>query len=261
MKMPLIVAHRGDSRHAPENTLVAFRRAVDVGADGIEFDVRITSDGVAVVFHDSSLKRIAGRERKIASLTAAELREVDVGSWFNGRAPKFAEAAFKNEGVPTLAETLDLLKYYEGLIYIELKCRDADVERLSNAVCKVISDSPLFPRIVVKSFKLSVIPKVKELCPSVRTAALFAPKIKNILRKEKHLVRLAADIGADEISLHFALATEKLVKKAASRNLRVIIWTADNSLWIRRGFRLGLDAIITNDPARLLARRNELAAE
>ena len=258
--MPLIIAHRGDSAHAPENTLAAFQQAVDVGADGIEFDVRLTSDGVPVVFHDSSLKRIAGRERKIASLTSAELGKVDVGSWFNRNAPKFADAAFKNEGIPSLAQTLDLLKYYEGLVYIELKCKDDDAERLSKAVCKIISDSPLLPRIVVKSFKLSVIPHVKKFCPSVRTAALFAPKIKNFLRKEKHLVRLAADIGADEISLHFALATEKLMKKAASRNLRVIIWTADNPRWVRRGSRLGLAAIITNDPARLLARRNQLAA-
>jgi glycerophosphoryl diester phosphodiesterase len=258
--MPLIIAHRGDSAHAPENTLAAFKRAVEAGADGIEFDVRLTSDQVAVVFHDSSLERIAGREGKIANYTSAELSRMDIGTWFNRHTPKFAESAFKKEGIPTLAETLDLLKDFEGLVYIELKCKDADAQRLSKTVCEVISGSPLFPRIVVKSFKLSVIPHVKRFCPGVRTAALFAPKIKNILRKEKHLVQLAADVGADEISLHFTLATRKLMKKAAGRNLGVIIWTADNPRWVRRGLKLGLAAIITNDPARLLARRKELAA-
>jgi len=259
--MPLIIAHRGDSVHAPENTLAAFRLAVEAGAEGIELDVRLARDGVAVVFHDSSLDRIAGLEGKVVHYSSEQLRNMDVGTWFNRHTPKFADPAFESEYVPTLAETLEFLRGFEGLIYIELKCKDADAERLSKAVCDVLSSSPLLPRIVVKSFKLSVIPHVKKFCPSVRTAALFAPKIRNILRKDKHLLRLASDVGADEISLHFTLATRKLMRKAASRNLRVIIWTADNPRWVRRAMKLGIAAIITNDPARLLARRNELLAK
>ena len=73
--MPLIIAHRGASAHAPENTLAAFRRAVEAGADGIELDVRLARDGVAVVFHDSSLKRTAGRDDKLAHYTSSELRK------------------------------------------------------------------------------------------------------------------------------------------------------------------------------------------
>lgn len=259
--MTVIIAHRGNSVHAPENTLAAFRLAVEAGADGIELDVRLAKDGVPVVFHDSSLERIAGRAEKIAQMTSAELRNVGVGSWFNRQTSKFADPAFEKECIPTLAEALELLKDFIGFLYIELKCKEADAERISKAVCDVISDSPLLPRIVVKSFKLSVIPRVKKFCPSVRTAALFAPKIRNILRKDKHLLRLASDVGADEVSLHFALATRKLMRKAAGRNLRVIIWTVDNPRWVRRAINLGLAAIITNDPARLVARRRELSAE
>jgi len=259
--MPLIIAHRGASKHAPENTFAAFKRAIDAGADGIELDVRLAKDGVAVVFHDSSLKRIAGRKGKIAHFTAAELGSIDAGSWFNRYAPKLADPAYEKESVPTLAETLRFLKEFKGLVYIELKCKESDTERLAKAVCDVICSSDLLPQIVVKSFKLSAIPHVKKFCPSVRTAALFAPKIRNILRKDKHLLQLAEEAGADEISLHFTLATRKLMKKAAKRNLRVIIWTADNPRWIRRGLKLGLAAIITNDPARLLERRNQLLAD
>jgi glycerophosphoryl diester phosphodiesterase len=258
MTMPLIIAHRGASKHAPENTFAAFKRAIDAGADGIELDVRLAKDGVAVVFHDSSLKRIAGRKGKIAHYTSAELGAIDAGSWFNRHVPKLADAAFKDECVPTLAQALEFLKDFRGLIYIELKCKEADTEALAKAVCDVICSSKLLPQIVVKSFKLSAIPHLKRFCPSVRTAALFAPKIKNILRKDKHLLRLAEDAGADEISLHYTLATRKLMKKAAKRNLSVIIWTADNPRWIRRALKLGLAAIITNDPAKLLERRREL---
>ena len=256
--MPLIIAHRGASKHAPENTLAAFKRAVDAGADGIELDVRLAKDGVAMVFHDSSLQRIAGHNGKISHYTSIELGTVDAGSWFNRQAPKLADPEYKNESVPTLAETLEFLKDFKGLIYIELKCKEADTEELAKAVTDVICTSELLSQIVVKSFKLSAIPHVKKFCPSVRTAALFAPKIKNILRKDKHLLRLAEKVGADEISLHYTLATRKLMKKAAKRNLNVIIWTADNPRWIRRGIKLGLAAIITNDPARLLKRRREI---
>src|SRR5687768_6527959 len=104
--MPLIIAHRGASKHAPENTFAAFKRAIDAGADGIELDVRLAKDGVAVVFHDSTLKRIAGRKGKIEHYTSAELGSIDAGSWFNRYAPKLADPAYKNESVPTLAETL-----------------------------------------------------------------------------------------------------------------------------------------------------------
>lgn len=258
--MPLIIAHRGASKHAPENTFAAFKRAVEAGADGIELDVRLAKDGVAVVFHDSSLKRIAGRKGKIAHYTSTELGTLDAGSWFNRHAPKLADPEYKNESVPTLAETLEFLKGFKGLIYIELKCKEADAQRLAKAVCGVICSSKLLSQIVVKSFKLNAIPYVKRFCPSVRTAALFAPKIKNILRKDKHLLNLAEEAGADEISLHYTLATRKLMKKAAKRNLRVIIWTADHPRWIRRGVKLGLTAIITNDPARLLKHRREVQA-
>lgn len=256
--MPLIIAHRGASKHAPENTFAAFKRAIDAGADGIELDVRLAKDGVAVVFHDSSLKRIAGRNGKIAHYTSSELAGIDAGSWFNRHAPKLADPLYENESVPTLAETLRFLNDFKGLIYIELKCKEVDTERLAKAVCNVICSSKLLSQIVVKSFKLSALPHVKRFCPSVRTAALFAPKIKNILRKDKHLLDLAEQAGADEISLHYTLATRKLMKKAGKRNFRVIIWTADHPRWIRRGLKLGLAAIITNDPARLLERRNEI---
>lgn len=256
--MPLIIAHRGASAHAPENTFAAFQRAIDAGADGIELDVRLAKDGVAVVFHDSSLKRTAGLKGKLAQYTSTELRMLDAGSWFNRQNRKLADPLYDKEKVPTLADTLVFLKDFQGLVYIELKCKEADVESLSRAVCDVICGSPLLPQIVVKSFKLEVIPHVKAFCPEVRTAALFAPKIKNILRKDKHLLDLATEVGADEISLHFTLATKKLMKKAARRNLRVIIWTADSPRWIQRALKLGFDAIITNDPARLLAKRQEL---
>ena len=261
MKKPLIIAHRGASALAPENTLAAFQKAIADGAEGLEFDVRLSKDGVVVVFHDATLERLTARKDLVSNLTAEELQKIDVGSWFNQHKPNRSNDDFSKERIPTLRQLLDFLKDFKGLIYIELKCRESEAEKLSKAVCAVISDSPLLPNMIVKSFQLEVIPHIRRLCPTVRTAALFAPKIMTILRKEKRLVKIAHELGADMISVHFSLATRKLMKKAAKKDLPVTIWTADNPRWVKRAFNLGLFAVITNDPARLLAKKTEILAK
>ena len=88
---PLIIGHRGASAHAPENTLAAFRMAIDAGADGIEFDVQLAKDGVPVVIHDFDLKRTGAYDVRVADLTSAELSGVDAGSWFNAVHPDMAD--------------------------------------------------------------------------------------------------------------------------------------------------------------------------
>ncbi len=260
MKKPLIIAHRGASALAPENTLAAFSKAIEDGAEGIEFDVRLAKDDV-VIFHDATLGRLTARKNLVSSLTSAELQKIDVGSWFNKRRPNDSAQDFSNETIPTLKRTLEFLKDFKGLIYIELKCRESDVEKLSKAVCEAISDSPLLAQMIVKSFQLEVVPQIRRICPKVKTAALFAPKIMTILRKEKRLVNIAHELGADMISVHFSLATRKLMKKAEKRNLPVAIWTADNPRWIKRAFDLGLFAVITNNPAQLLTKRAAILAK
>lgn len=257
MSKPLIIAHRGASALAPENTRAAFLKAIADGAEGIEFDVRLSKDGAVVVFHDATLARLSDRKNLVSSLNLEELRQIDVGSWFTRRKANRPDDDFSAERIPTLAEILELLKDFEGLLYIELKCREAEVERLSKAVCETISASNLLPQMIVKSFQLEAIPNIRQYCPKAKTAALFAPKIMTILRKEKRLVSIASEIGADMISVHFSLATRKLMKKAGKKNLPVTIWTADNPRWIKRAFDLGLFAVITNNPAVLLAKRAE----
>lgn len=256
---PLIVGHRGASALAPENTLAAFRQAIADAAEGIEFDVRLSKDKTAIVFHDATLARLTANKKLVSAYTAEELQRFDVGSWFNRRRPDRARADFPSETIPTLAAALEFLKDFKGLIYIELKCREAEIETLARAVCREISGSPLLPQIIIKSFQLEALPTVRRICPEARTAALFAPRIMTILRKEKRLVNIAEELGADMLSVHFSLATRKLMKKAAKKNLPVTIWTADNPRWVRRAFDLGLFAVITNNPARLLAKRAEIA--
>lgn len=256
---PLIIAHRGASAVAPENTLAAFRRAIADGAEGIEFDVRLALDGVPVVHHDSSLRRTGHSGVMIADRTSAELSRANVGLWFEES--EYWSHAYSDECIPTLAATLDLLRDFSGLIFVELKSEPGEnIEPLVQAVCDVIRNSSISGRIIVKSFRLSFIPLFNSLCPDVRTAALFAPKVMTLLRKEKYLVDLAVELGADELSVHFSLATKKLMKKAAKHGLPVTIWTVGHPRWLRRAIKLGVNAVITNDPARLIAKRDEFMA-
>ncbi len=257
MDKPLIIAHRGASELAPENTLAAFQKAIEDGAEGIEFDIQLSKDSVPMVFHDENLLRIANRDELVSDIVSEDLQKVDNGSWFNKLNPDKFHSRFTNEKIATLFQTLKFLKNYKGLIYIELKAdANENLEDYAKAVCDAIKDSELLPQIIVKSFNLDLLPLVKKHCPIVKTAALFSPSVMVLLRKEKRLINIAKDLKADGLSLHFSLATKKLMRKAKQQDLKVAIWTADSPRWLKRGMKLGIDHIITNNPARLLASRN-----
>ena len=255
---PLVIAHRGASALAPENTLAAFRRAITDGAEGLEFDVQLAKDGVPVVIHDSKLKRLGRCKGRVADYTSVELQNLDVGSWFNEKYPHRADGKFSAETVPTLAQLLEFLSGYKGLLYLEMKCKDSEADTLTTAVCETIRQTKLLPQIIVKSFNLEAVCQTRRRFPEVRTAALFAPKILTILHKKKRLLEKAQECEADEISIHFSLATRKFMQRTEKKEMLVTIWTADNSAWVKRAVALGINAIITNNPAHLLAERDRL---
>ncbi len=257
---PLIIAHRGASAAAPENTLAAFQKAIDDGAEGVEFDVRLAKDGVPVVFHDEKLQRIGQKEGYVSNYTSRELQNLDAGSWFNLKNPNKADDRFAAENIPTLAQLLEFLQDYQGSMYIELKCKNAETPALVKAVGETIGGSKLLSSIIVKSFNLDAVRQIKQMLPEVRTAALFAPKIRTILRDKNNLLEKAEKYLADELSIHCSLATESFIHKAEKLGFPVTIWTANNSVWVKRAVDLGINAIITNNPAKLLAKKREIFA-
>ena len=258
---PLIIGHRGSSAHAPENTLAAFQMAIDAGADGIEFDVRLAADSVPVVIHDANLRRTGNRLEIVADKTAKQLGKIDVGSWFNSKFPTNSSPTFARQTIPTLAQTLKLFESFDGWFYIELKATDRDFCALATAVCDEIRDSPLLSRIIVKSFKLAAIAEVRHQLPDVETAALFSPKIMDFLRRRRHILAIAHEFGATQISLHKSLITPALMKRANLAGIPVTVWTVDNIKWTNRCRRLGIGALITNDPGAFTARRGKTALD
>jgi glycerophosphoryl diester phosphodiesterase len=255
---PRIIAHRGASSEAPENTRASFQKAINAGAEGLEFDVRLTKDGIPVVFHDASLRRIAQKKDKISDLSISELRKIDIGSWFNSKHSDKYDAAFANERILTLEEFFKFLDGYKGSLYLEMKCKNRDAKPLVEAVAKVVKDSGLLEQLVLKSFKLEAVKLTRKNLPGATTAALFAPKILNFFKKRCHIIEKAEDCKANQLSIHFSMATKKLVEKARLRGFSTVIWTADNPIWVKRAENVGIEAIITNNPERLLNKRREL---
>jgi glycerophosphoryl diester phosphodiesterase len=287
----LIIAHRGASAEAPENTLAAFRRAIELGADGVELDVRLAADGVPVVIHDATLKRTASIDRRVADMTSTELARLDVGSWFNRHHGHLANEAYALERIPTLERVLDFLHDPEAndsvspepreymqkpdrqggrdrqvdqyalayarasatpLIYIELKIdTSAEVAPLTDAVARVVAGSPLAPNLIVQSFDLRVITRIRKHLPDIKTAALFGSRLSHFVGGRHRIIDLALEHGADHLSLHHSLVTKRISARAAAANLPITAWTIDDPNQLRRATELGIYAVITNDPATL----------
>lgn len=259
--LPLIIGHRGASALEPENTLAAFRRAIADGADGIEFDVRLSRDGVAVVIHDGTLERTGLERRRVSELTAAELQQMDVGRWFRKpHSPQVddSDQFLASEGVPLLQEIFDLFEKSEGLLYLEMKAdAGAGSELVAEVVRMIRQAASVRERVIVECFDLSLLQEVKRIDSTVRTAALFEPRISQpttFLRR--NFAQLAQSVAAEEIALHHALASPRIIEQSLRSNQRVVVWTVDDPGWVAKARTLGIAALITNNPAVLIRARN-----
>lgn len=249
MSTPLIIGHRGASAVAPENTIAAFKEAIAVGADGVEFDVRLTRDRVPVVIHDGTLRRTGGLQRRVADLTWAELEQVDVGSWFDR---KFAHAT-----VPSLDQLLTLFESNNLVLNLEMKSDSASEHApLADACCRLINEHSLKERVILSCFDLPVLKVVKNIDSEIKTAALFEPSLSNLsVLSNERIVNQAIAVGATALALHHRLARKDLIDKAKLLGWIVAVWTVDDPGWIERGRSSGVDALITNNPAAMLAHR------
>ena len=261
---PLIIGHRGASARAPENTLAAFRLALEEGADGLELDVRLARDGVPVVIHDATLDRTALRDGAVETLDSDELSSLGAGTWFNRHNPSLAQEPFTRECIPTLAQVFEHFGGRARVLYVEMKCEDpANGAPLARAVVELTRAHDLADRVVVKSFAHALVRESKRLAPEIRAAALFDRNWSRPLVSPSTILSEAEACGADEISLHLSLLRRATVEAAHGKGLAAVAWTVDTPFWLRRATALGLRAVITNRPAEMrdaLARAAEPAA-
>jgi glycerophosphoryl diester phosphodiesterase len=266
---PLVIAHRGASGLAPENTRAAFRMALGLGADGVEMDVQLSADGKAHVIHDSRVNRTTDGTGRVASLTSRQLARLDAGGWFDRRLavrPRaralsaraaFASgcgASFSGEPVPTLESVLSLLSAGElKRIYIELKgSKGEGKSALLDQVLGLISDFRMERSATLLSFDHQIVKRARELAPEIQTAVTF-PVARAKITTAKAVLDSAEIAGAGEVALHFGLVTRRLVNALHERGLLVSAWTANNKIVMRRLIHCGVDSIMTNFPHRLTA--------
>lgn len=259
--VPLIIGHRGAAAVAPENTLASFERALSDGADGIEFDVRLARDGVPVVIHDATLRRTVLRKGRVKEFSSGELNSLDAGSWFNLRRPSLVRAEYAEAKIPTLSSVFELLRNSNALLYVEMKCGRSDRAALASAVAGLVEAYSLKPRVIIESFDLPSIVEIKRRDSGLRTAALFDRKLSRPSPSAKWMIERAIECGAEEIALHRSLATRRTVEQATKRGLGVVVWTVDSPAWVARAIKNGVRAVITNNPAIMCKRREQLPGD
>lgn len=237
-KRPQVWAHRGASGEAPENSLAAFARAIEIGADGIELDVQRTADGILVVTHDETTGRLAGQPGQIAQRTLSQLRQL------NFAAPWPDQPAVI---LPTLDEVLDLCRNTRLRINIELKNSEVPYRGMEKQVVDCVLASGLQDQVIYSSFNPMSLWRLRWIAPDAQKGYLYS----NIRPRPW----LATDLtGAT--ALHPSvpnLDVPSLVEKAHNRGLAVHIWTVDEPRQWELCRQLAVDAIITNQPREALA--------
>ncbi len=236
---PLVIAHRGDSRQAPENTLAAFRAALAAGADMVELDARASADGTLWCLHDATLDRTSNVRAlldraavRIGETSSRQIEILDAGSWFD---PDFA-----GQRVPTLSSALDLIQS-GSVALIERKSGDA------GAYVRLLREKDLVSKVVVQSFDWAFLEQMHALEPSQPLAALGD--------KEPCLERLEAleTTGARMVAWEYQQLTPEIIARLHQRGYAVWAWTPDREGDWQRLIAWGIDGIITNRPGALSA--------
>ncbi len=242
-----IVAHRGASHDAPENTVAAQRLAWEQGADAVETDIHLTKDGRIIAIHDKTTRRTTGTDGTVAQLTLADLRRLDAGSW---KAAKFA-----GEKLPTLDEQLALIPAGRKLL-VEVKVGPEIVPELQRTFARAgVSERNL----TIISFNADSLREVRRLLPRYRTLYLMGykvpdPKVKNAKRPPAidEVIREARAAGFTGLDLqHTWPLTKADVQRIKAAGLELHVWTVDDVAIARRWIDLGVASITTNRPGWL----------
>ncbi|MCU6712765.1 glycerophosphodiester phosphodiesterase [Paenibacillus sp. J5C_2022] len=236
---PIIFAHRGASGYCPENTMAAFRRALELGATGIETDVQRTADGQLVLIHDESLKRTTGNDELVKDVAYEEIVKLDAGNWYG------SVAAYAGESIPLLEDLLELTKDTDTIINLELKNGVIPYEGMEQQVIDAVRKHGMSDRIVISSFNHYSLALCNRLAPDIRTGVLY---MEGLYEPWKY----AAAIGADALhAYHYAVLPE-WVAEAREHGVHYHPFTVNDEAGMKRMLACEVSGIITDYPDRLL---------
>ena len=235
-----IIAHRGYSARAPENTLAAIEAAIAAGTDAVEFDLHVTADGVPVLFHDELLARTSNGRGPLRALRLAELRKLDAGTWFERR--------FAGEPIPTFADALDRLRGRVSRVYPEVKHYGAphDLTRM----VETVGASGLTDGIVFISMDWDALEQMRRDLPHLNVGYI----VEDVSRARAAIERASGDLHAlVDFDARILLADPRLTDAAHERGVELAVWTVNDRATAARLLELGVRRITTNEVGDLLA--------
>jgi len=224
---PFVVGHRGAPNLCPENTIPSFLKAIEVGVDIIELDVRRTKDNELIVFHDERLERTTNGKGFVRDLLLEEIKQLDAGSWFG--------EMFKDTKVPTLKEALEEIG---GKVFVRIEIKDEGIEE---KVVKTVKDLKLEEKVAIASFNLNSLRKVKEILPSLPIVAITS----NFSRK---FIYEALAHCANTIAARYGTFSREDVREAQLHGLTFDVWVIDDEKSLRNVLSCGVNSITSNKP-------------
>ena len=236
MRKPWVIAHRGASGHAPENTLAAFERAIALGARFIETDLRLTRDSRFVAIHDSTLERTTNGKGNVRDLTLAEIRKLDAGMWF--------DREFMGQQVPTLEEVLEFGAKHDVIFYLELKYEAA--WGMHHSLIGALQKSGAAARSIVISSNESTLAALRQVDSTAMMGLIFE-------ESQQDYAKAGIELGVRQLCPNFALVSPEMVDVAHGLDLQVATWTVDDAAVMRAMISAKVDGIMTNFPDRLQA--------
>lgn len=246
LRLPLIIAHRGDLSRAPENTLTAFRSALAAGADGIELDVRLTRDDQLIVFHDRCLDRTSDGRGPVDRTTLAEIRSLDVGAWF--------DPAFKGETAPTLDEVFELLPN-DYLVNVEMKVIISGMKLIAHRVAETINRHQRWGSTLVASFNPVALCHLRRLEPRIFRGYIWSKRHPYPIRA-RWLSPLVQAQWYDPANDTY---TPEAHRNLQGRGRRVLAWDLDFGCNMEAMAAARLDAVVTDRLSQTVSRKRELA--
>jgi glycerophosphoryl diester phosphodiesterase len=238
-----LFAHRGSSSAAPENTMSAFRQALNDGADGIEIDVQLTRDGIPIVIHDEKLGRTVQGQGWIKDYSWGSLQKLDAGSWFG--------PSFQGERIPRLEEFLDWIRPTQLLINIELKNSIVFYPTLEQQVIEKVRQYDLSERVILSSFNHYSLRVCKQLAFDIDTGLLYSDGL-----VEPWIY--ANQVGVQALHPPWYWANPMAVREAGQRGLAVRAYTVNEPDELSIMVNAGVDAVFTDKPKELMERLNKL---
>lgn len=223
--------------------MAAFALALRQGTDALEFDVRLSRDGVPVVIHDARIDRTTNGCDRVRDLSARELRRLDAGSWFNRKFPQKSRARFSGQKIPFLRDLLEWMRRHDLPGFLEIKEGGRRVPGIEEKIIEEIRRTRMASFVTVISFDFTALKRIRALDATI---AIGVSVERPTLAR-----RRAERLAARYLVPHWALATKGFIRRAHSAGLSVVVWTVNPPRRMKRKILDGVDGIITDYPARL----------